>query len=268
MRLTLGSADSGIDLRFISHTFAGPADWSIFGPEHEVRVWRRGTARHKEVVFDRGPNGYVTPRASDVWVIPAGSKSAALARDAACEFVRLTLSPALIGAPTLRPVVGRRDPLLHHMIERIAGTAGRTDAVSRLLRESLTDALRLHILDIYGERPTPVQQPGRAFDQAARQRLVDFLRDGLDREIDLPTLANVAGMPVAGFRRAFARTFNTTPYQYVLDQRIEKAKTLLSTTRMTMTEISVAAGFSSPSHFATTFKQRVGITPSAYRSEL
>ena len=84
----------------------------------------------------------------------------------------------------------------------------------------------------------------------------------------LQSLANVAGMPVAGFRRAFARTFNTTPYQYELDQRIEPAKTLLSTTRMTMTEISVAAGFSSPSHFATTFKQRVGITPSAYRSEL
>lgn len=94
---------------------------------------------------------------------------------------------------------------------------------------------------------------------------VDYLRDGLDQEIDLPTLAGIAGMPVAGFRRAFARTFNTTPYQYVLDQRIEKSKKLMSTTTMTMTEISAASGFSSPSHFATTFKQRVGVTPTAYR---
>jgi len=170
MRLSLGSADSGIDVRFISHSFAGPADWSVFGPEHEVRVWRRGTANHKEVVFDRGPNGYVTPRVSDVWVIPAGSRSAALAREAACEFAQLTLPPALIGANTLRPVAGRRDPLLLHMVERVAGTAGRTDVVSRLLRETLTDALRLHILDIYGERPLPAQQPGRTFDQAAQQR--------------------------------------------------------------------------------------------------
>lgn len=268
MRLNLGSADTAIDIRFVSQTFAETVDWSFSEPKHEVLVWRRGTANRKEVVFDRGPNGYVTPRASNVWVIPAGYRSAALARKTACEFARLTVPPALIGTITLHPVVDRRDPLLLHMVERIAGTAGRSDVVSRLLRESLTDALRLHILDMYGEQPSPLQQPGHAFDQAAQQRLVDFLRDGLDREIDLPALARIAGMPVAGFRRAFARTFNTTPYQYVLDQRIEKSKTLLSTTTMTMTEISTTVGFSSPSHFATTFKQRVGTTPTAYRNEL
>lgn len=180
----------------------------------------------------------------------------------------MTFPPPLIGATPLRPVAGRRDPLLLHMIERIASTAGRPDLVSRLLRETLTDALRLHILDIYGEQPSPPRQPRRTFDQAAQQRLTDFLRDSLDDEIDLPTLARVADMPVAGFRRAFARTFNTTPYQYVLAQRIEKSKTLLSTTTMSMTEISVASGFSNPSHFATTFKQRVGITPTAYRDSL
>lgn len=72
MRLSLGSADTGIDVRFIRHSSPGEADWSVFGPEHEVRVWRRGTANSKEVVFDRGPNGRINPRVSDVWVIPAG----------------------------------------------------------------------------------------------------------------------------------------------------------------------------------------------------
>lgn len=267
MRLSLGSAKTGINVRFITHALAGPTTWSVFGPEHEVRVWRRGTANSKEVVFDRGPNGRVDPGASNVWVIPAESRSAAEAREAFCEFAVLTLPPALIGATTLRPVAGRRDPLLLSMIERVADTAGRTDVVSRLLRETLTDALRLHILDLYGEEPVR-RQTSRVLDLAAQQRLLDYLRDGLDQDIDLRTLAGIAGMPVAGFRRAFARTFNTTPYQYVLDLRIEKAKTMLSTTTLTITEIGAAAGFSSPSHFATTFKQRVGVTPTAYRNEL
>lgn len=264
MHLSLGSDDVGIGVRFISQTFAETIDWSVFEQKHEVRVWRRGSASAKEVVFDRGPNGHVTPRTSNVWIVPAGSRSAAFARNAVCEFAQLTVPPALIGTTTLRPVVGRQDPLLHHMVERLAGTAGRNDVLSRLLRETLTDALRLHILDLYGEEPAR-RQLGRVFDRVAQQRLLDYLRDGLDQEIDLPTLAGIAGMPVAGFRRAFARTFNTTPYQYVLDQRIEKSKKLMSTTTMTMTEISAASGFSSPSHFATTFKQRVGVTPTAYR---
>ncbi|MUL84324.1 helix-turn-helix transcriptional regulator [Mycobacterium sp. CBMA247] len=263
--VNLGATSPGIDIRFVSQKFAESVDWSFSEPKHEVLVWRSGSAVSKEVEFERGPAGRITPRASNVWVIPAGHRSAALARDTACEFAQLTLPPAMIGTTTLLPVAGRRDPLLHLLIERIASTAARTDVVARLLRESLADGLRLHILDIYGEQSPAPQPAGRVLDRVAQQRLVDFLREALDDEIDLPTLAGLVGMKVDAFRRAFARTFNTTPYQYVLDMRIEKSKSLLTTTTLPMTEISVAVGFSSPSHFATTFKQRVGVTPTAYR---
>ncbi|WP_236746345.1 helix-turn-helix transcriptional regulator [Mycobacteroides abscessus] len=73
-------------------------------------------------------------------------------------------------------------------------------------------------------------------------------------------------MSVAQFTKSFTATFRTTPYQYVLDRRISKAKTPLTTTALSMTEIALTVGFSSPSHFATTFKGRVGTTPSSYRS--
>ncbi|KXW78735.1 helix-turn-helix transcriptional regulator [Mycolicibacterium phlei] len=267
-RLNLGVAGHGIGIAFVSQTFAETVDWSVCEPKHEVRVWRRGKASLKEVVFDRGPSGYITPGVSNVWVIPAGSQSAASARNVVCEFAQLTLPPSLTVSAPLRPVVGRRDPLLHHMVERIADTLGRTDLVGKLLRDSLADSLRLHILDSYGERSSTPRRAGRVLDQAAQGRLVDFLRDGLDDEIDLPTMAELTEMKVDAFRRAFIRTFGTTPYQYVLDLRIEKSKTLLTTTDQSMTEISIAAGFSSPSHFATTFKQRVGVTPTVYRNGL
>ncbi|WP_145043566.1 AraC family transcriptional regulator [Mycobacteroides abscessus] len=263
--LNLGAAGPGIDIEFVSQQFAGSVDWSFAGPVHKVLIWRRGDAAFKEVEFECGPAGYVTPRTSNVWIIPAGQRSAGMARRASCAFAELTIPPSVIGEAILRPVVNRRDPLLHNLVERIASTRGRTDQVGRLLRESLADALRLHVLDRYGEQPSIPRRAVRVLDQVMQQRLIDFLRDSLDDEIDLPTLARLVDMPVTGFRRAFTRTFNTTPYQYVLDQRIEKSKVLLSTTAMAITEISVASGFSSPSHFATTFKQRAGVTPTTYR---
>jgi len=60
--------------------------------------------------------------------------------------------------------------------------------------------------------------------------------------------------------------FGTTPHQYLIERRINRARRLLSAGTASITEISMSVGFSTPSHFATTFKQRVGVTPSAYRA--
>jgi AraC family transcriptional regulator len=264
-RPQLGVPGCEIGIRFVSQAFVDSVDWSFAETTHQVLIWRRGGAAVKEVSFERGPSGYVIPRVGNVWIIPAGSRSSAQAQRTACEFAQLTIPTELVGAVPLHPVADRRDPLLHHMVERIASAMERTDLTARLLRESLVDSLRLHLLDCYGEGPQARANQLKVLDHTARQLLVDFIRDSLHDEIDLAALAGLVGMPVPKFRRAFTHAFNTTPYQYVLDQRVEKSKALLASTAMTVTEISVAVGFSTPSHFATTFKQRLGITPTEYR---
>lgn len=255
----------GIELNLMSLPFVESMDWSFNEPQHKVFLQRSGTARSKEVEFQRGPSGVVTPRESNVWVIPAEQSAAALISHARGEFAMLTLPTATLGDNTLRPLVGRQDPLLRQLVERIADVADRDDVIARLLRESLTDGLRLHIRDRYGERSQLPRRPARTLGPVEQQRVVDFLHDGLDAEIDLPTLAGLVGMGVHTFSRAFSATFHTTPYQFVLDRRIARSKHLLATTPLSVTEISDAVGFSNPSHFATTFKQRVGVTPSAFR---
>lgn len=72
-------------------------------------------------------------------------------------------------------------------------------------------------------------------------------------------------MPTADFSKAFAAAFGVTPYQFLLERRMRRAKSLLTATVTTITEIAIAVGFNTPSHFATTFKRRVGTTPSIYR---
>ncbi|MDH6194854.1 AraC family transcriptional regulator [Mycobacterium frederiksbergense] len=257
----------GIDVSFVTQPFTESIEWSFTEPDHKVLVWRGGSVHSKEVEFERGPAGRITPRAGNVWVIPAEQRSAALARHVTCEFVALTLPTLMLGDDTLRPVVGRRDPLLLHLVERMVDVAGRDDVVSRLLRESLADTLRLHIGDRYGERSQPQRRTGRELSRDEQQCLIEFLHDSLDAEVNLSTLADLVGMSVHGFSHAFAQTFGTTPYQFVLDQRIAQSKRLLATTPLSVTEISHTVGFSSPSHFATAFKQRVGLTPSAFRRD-
>lgn len=268
IRTHLGAPGCEIDIEFVNQEFVDSVDWSFAETTHQVLIWRRGSAAVKEVSFEYGPSGYVTPRAGNVWIIPADSRSFGLAQRTACEFARLTIPPALLGAVPLHPVIDQRDPLLHYMVERISSAMGRSDLTARLLRDSLVDSLRLHLLDCYGEAPQPRVKQLEVLDHTAQQLLVDFIRDSLHEEIDLATMAGLVGMPVTRFRRAFTHAFNTTPYQYVLDQRVEKSKALLSSTALTVTEISLAVGFSTPSHFATTFKQRLGVTPTEYRQSV
>ncbi|WP_083211106.1 helix-turn-helix transcriptional regulator [Mycolicibacterium porcinum] len=256
----------GVEFSFITQRLAESVDWSFSRKQHTILVWRRGRASSKEIQFQGGFAGRMTPRDGNVWVIPAELSSAALVRNAAFEFAQLTLPPRSVVGTTLRPVADHQDPLLHNMVDRIAGLTERQDVLSRLLRDSIAEGLRLHVRDRYGETPSPDSKSVQMLDQGQQRRLMEFLHDSLDERIDLRTAANIVGMSVHDFRPAFAQAFNTTLYQFVLDQRIQRAKVLLASTPLTMTEISFAVGFSSPSHFATTFKQRVGVTPSTYRA--
>jgi AraC family transcriptional regulator len=136
--------------------------------------------------------------------------------------------------------------------------------MARLLTHSMAETVRLLICEKY-TAAAPKRREHRAIDTRTRAALVEFLNDGLDSEIHLDALAQLAGMPVQTFISAFRRAFHTTPYQFLLDLRIDRAKTLLASTTQGVAEIAVSVGFSTPSHFATAFRKRVGISPSLYR---
>lgn len=255
----------GIGAHLVQQEFADSVDWSFSDAHHNVLVWRHGQAMSKDVDFEGGRAGRVMPRADNVWVIPAGQRSAAWATKTECSFVHLTFPAAVIGHATLRPTVGEQDPLLRYMVERIFSVEGRDDVAARLLRETLADGLRLHVRDRYGLSPPSSPRVSRELSLSEQKQLVEFIRDGLNSEIDLVALAGLVEMKLNAFRDAFGRAFHATPHQFVLDQRIARAKLLLESAPMSVTEISTAVGFCTPSHFSTTFKQRVGLTPSSYR---
>ena len=96
-------------------------------------------------------------------------------------------------------------------------------------------------------------------------------RDLIDREyaepLDLEAMAGEAGYSRFHFARAFASAYGETPRGYLTRRRIERAKTLLRTANLSVTEICFLVGFSSLGSFSGRFKQLVGRSPSDYRDE-
>jgi AraC family transcriptional regulator len=262
-------AARGLQFRFDTERIQDPTDWVCFDDSrHLIYVHRQGSLRSMETGADWGPTGGGPPQVGDVWVVPAGERCASLVQGGEpAGFCEIAIPVQAVGETVLMPRVRKRDPLIHQLIEGLANLFGRDDGITRLLKDSLAESLRLHIVDSCTvDRPQPRRRSGPdALDAATRSALVEFVEDGLDSEITLDALANLAEMPASKFLKAFSNAFHTTPYQFLLDRRIDRAKSQLLTTSLTITEISAAVGFSTPNHFATAFKRRVGVSPSGYR---
>jgi AraC-like DNA-binding protein len=103
-----------------------------------------------------------------------------------------------------------------------------------------------------------------------RSQNVIQVREYIDRHYARPLtvnrLARLAGLSPYHFIRAFRAHAGQTPHQYLRARRIERAKELLVTTPMPVTEICDAVGFQSLGSFSSLFRKLTGETPAAFRA--
>ncbi|GAA4685799.1 helix-turn-helix transcriptional regulator [Pseudonocardia yuanmonensis] len=96
-------------------------------------------------------------------------------------------------------------------------------------------------------------------------------RDLIDRDyaepLDLDAMAAAAGFSRFHFARAFRAAYGETPAAYLTRRRVERAKDLLRSANLTVTEICHLVGFTSLGSFSSRFTELVGLSPSAYREE-
>jgi AraC-like DNA-binding protein len=95
--------------------------------------------------------------------------------------------------------------------------------------------------------------------------VIDYMNENYTAGVSCSELADLVKMDKFCFIRSFKAKTSKTPYEYLLDLKIEKAKKMLKANNCSITEISMLCGFSSHSHFTSTFKKKVGVSPSAYR---
>jgi AraC family transcriptional regulator len=130
--------------------------------------------------------------------------------------------------------------------------------------EGLSLTLGSYVFGKYGSRDATDPVAG-ALPTAYRVRLIALIDDQLARDLSLTELAAVVGYSPDHFARLFKRAFGVSPYQYVLERRIERAKSLLRQRSLSIADVAVRCGFASQAHLHLAFKARTGITPGAYR---
>ena len=84
--------------------------------------------------------------------------------------------------------------------------------------------------------------------------------------LNVPRLAAAAKLSPAHFSREFRRAFGTTPHQYLLTRRLERAAALLRTTDRSVANVCFAVGLRSVGSFTTSFGRAFGASPLAYRA--
>jgi len=92
-----------------------------------------------------------------------------------------------------------------------------------------------------------------------------FLAQNLAYDVDLNTIAARASLSPYYFTRQFTAMIGMPPYRYLINLRIQRAAQLLRESDLTVTQILARVGFHSPSHFTTTFRRHMGMSPTDYR---
>jgi AraC-like DNA-binding protein len=96
-------------------------------------------------------------------------------------------------------------------------------------------------------------------------RIRDYVDAHLGETIDLVSLAATADLSVYHFARSFRQSEGITPHAFILERRVAKARELLTSTRLPLSEIALETGFADQSHFARRFRQAVGVSPGQFR---
>lgn len=92
-----------------------------------------------------------------------------------------------------------------------------------------------------------------------------FIDRHYTERMTVSTLADRAGVSKAHLIRTFRRCFGNTPYDYIIQRRIDAATAMLSRSTLHVQEIADRLGFADAFYFSNAFKKRIGVSPSEYR---
>ena len=250
---------------------SGPMDWSYDGERPQLRFsfdFGRVTA-----AFQDAPARDISCAPGSFMLLSPGMR-ARVRHAAPLEILSLTYSPDAL--------VGRSD--LSGYIAGIAGNLPVTtvdpgvralaaEARRALVEEPCPDcgymsalgkAMLARALQVIDEGAKP---RGRtAISPFKLRRVVDHVEARLDSRITVQELAELAGLSIAHFARAFRQATGEAPHHFILNRRVARVRELLRDPALDLATVAARAGFSSHAHMSSVFRRRLNLTPAAYRA--
>jgi len=167
-----------------------------------------------------------------------------------CELVDRLSIPDTVIASTLK-LLAR---------EALSGEAGE-----QLYVDAIATQLCVHLLRHYTSFNSLRPAKASSLDGRAAAKVRDYIEEHLSGRLDIRTLAEVAKQSPFHFIRVFKHHFETTPHEYVVCRRLEKARLMIEQNNEPLKRIAVECGFYDQAHMSRQFKARFGLSPGQYK---
>jgi AraC family transcriptional regulator len=199
--------------------------------------------------------------------VSAPSKQLSAQFDAPCDFLHFHVSAnyfpsqqsatQVVAVEGLNDLVLLRDPFVEQLAKALTEHSNTSvEKFARCIGQTLS--MRLARLELPRTRVN-------ALPKWRLRRVEKYIKAHLDCGIGLSDLANVAGLSRMHFAAQFRAATGYRPREYLLHQRVERAKSLLSNTETPLAELALSVGFCTQAHFSTVFKRITSETPARWR---
>src|SRR5271170_373454 len=159
------------------------------------------------------------------------------------------------------------DPLVSQITSTIADEM-EGGFLDRLLVDALSTALAVRTVRQFVDPSKITLEPSNGLSRDRVQRVFDYIEAHLDDRLTLEELAGVACLSPFHFSRSFKHAVGVGTQRYVMQRRLERAKTLMRRTNQPLALIAQEAGFSDQSHLTSIFRREMGLTPGRFRAAL
>jgi AraC family transcriptional regulator len=159
-----------------------------------------------------------------------------------------------------------RDPQIEHIGWALKAAMEARRPPSRLYTDSLSTALAVRLLERHSSLARPadekISMPGRRLRQ-----VLGHIDDNLSHDLSLAELALVARLGTSQFKKAFRESVGVPVHRYVIERRVDRARTLLARESLSVAQIALETGFAHQSHLARHMRRVYGVSPQQLRRD-
>jgi AraC family transcriptional regulator len=169
------------------------------------------------------------------------------------------------GALRLQPRYGLEDPLVVQLVSTIADEMAG-GVLDHVLAGALNTALAVRIVRAVVDPSAIALAPANGLFSERLRRVREYIEEHLADPLNLDQIAAVACLSPYHFSRSFKQAMGVGPHDYVVQRRIERARTLMRRTDHSLGAIAHEVGFTDQSHLTTVFRRKIGVTPARFRA--
>jgi AraC family transcriptional regulator len=248
-------------------------------PEHEhpdLCLHLQLTGQHDFEWWENGRNAIEHTGPGSLIVIPTGTRDRLRWQGPSERLIMSVDNSALehlaseLGAKDPPEIIGAwslKDSSLQLLITEMGREAQEGWPLGALYADLLAMGLKSSLLKHHSNHPVSSAPHKGSLSRLRVKRAMEYMNANIEEDIELEKVAAELDMSGSHFAHEFRNATGRTPYQYLLDQRMSKATSLLKTTKLPVQYVSGLTGFRSPVNFVRTFRQRIGQTPDAWRRQ-